>query len=746
MGEAAVGELYHNPKSESAAATAKAHIAAKYGGMELLLKADETLNGSVELRASTGSLNQANAIARFIAITTSSGLYPLPPYSSEKRQLAGTIDAWIDFSTAEALRILQQVRSASSQQEIEIQTQILLRSLAGLEKQLQTSTFLVGNAVTLADVVLCCDLQYAFEKVLDASARESIPSIVRWFQTVLHQPKFASVLGPVTLASAPLEAPKAAKKKGSEAGAKPKDSKKPAKENKPKQAPKKAVANGPAVGGKGDKKKETKLGLSASKKDDFGNWYSEAVIESEMISYYDVSGCYILRPNSFAIWEAITAFFDKGIKALGVQNAYFPLFVTEDALNTEKNHVEGFAAEVAWVTKSGQSELDRPIAIRPTSETVMYPYYAQWIRSHRDLPLRLNQWTNVVRWEFKHPTPFIRTREFLWQEGHTAFATQAEAEEEVLQILDLYAKVYTDLLAVPVYKGKKSAKEKFAGALYTTSVEAFVPATGRGVQGATSHCLGQNFSKMFKIEFETDDGGKQFAWQNSWGLSTRTIGVMIMVHGDDKGIVMPPRVAPLQVIIIPIPAANLTDAQRSELSAKTAELAAQLRAAGVRVQCDDRDNYRPGWKYNHWEVKGVPIRLELGSKDMEKKSAVLARRDNGAKEVVPLADVAVRIPALLEEIHADMYARSSAEFEECKETATTWDDFMAALDRKHMVLAPWADEEEIEDEVRKRSATADAMGAKTLCIPLEQPDLPPGTKCFVSGKPAKNWALWGRSY
>ncbi|EIE23566.1 prolyl-tRNA synthetase [Coccomyxa subellipsoidea C-169] len=469
-----------------------------------------------------------------------------------------------------------------------------------------------------------------------------------------------------------------------------------------------------------------------------------------------LAGCYILRPNSFSIWESITAFFDKGIKDLGVQNAYFPLFVTENALNTEKDHVEGFAAEVAWVTKSGQSELDRPIAIRPTSETVMYPYYAQagaqspeteiWIRSHRDLPLRLNQWTNVVRWEFKHPTPFIRTREFLWQEGHTAFATKAEAEEEVLQILDLYSRVYTDLLAVPVCKGKKSAKEKFAGSLYSTSVEAFVPATGRGVQGGTSHCLGQNFSKMFKIEFEADDGSKQFAWQNSWGLSTRTIGVMIMVHGDDKGIVMPPRVAPLQVIVIPIPAGSMSDAQRAELTSTTADLVAQLKQAGVRVQCDDRDNYRPGWKYNHWEVKGVPIRLELGFKDLEKKSAVLARRDTGAKETVALTDVAARVPELLEQIQADMLARSTAEFEECKETATTWDEFMAALDRKHMVLAPWADEEEIEEDVRKRSATAEAMGAKTLCIPLEQPELPPGTKCFASGKDAKNWALWGRSY
>eukprot|EP00884_Botryococcus_braunii_P010190 jgi/Botrbrau1/19172/Bobra.0077s0081.1 len=496
----------------------------------------------------------------------------------------------------------------------------------------------------------------------------------------------------------------------------------------------------------GGKKKETKLGLSHKKEDNFGDWYSEVVVESEMISYYDVSGCYILRPWSFSIWEDITAFFDKGIKKLGVQNAYFPLFVTEDALNTEKDHVEGFAAEVAWVTKSGKSDLERPIAIRPTSETVMYPYYAQWIRSHRDLPLRLNQWTNVVRWEFKHPTPFIRTREFLWQEGHTAFATRAEAETEVFQILDLYARVYTDLLAVPVCKGYKSANERFAGALFTTSVEGFVPATGRGVQAATSHCLGQNFSKMFKIEFEAEDKTKQLAWQNSWGLSTRTIGVMVMVHGDDKGLVLPPRVAPVQVIVIPIPNSKMSEEERVALSDKAMEIVELIKDAGVRVSSDTRDVYTPGWKYNHWEVKGVPVRLELGPKDMQAGAAQLARRDGGAKEVVAWADLAARIPALLEQIQTDMYEKQKAIFESSIEKVTSWDDFMAALDRKHMALAPWCDTVEAEEDVRKRSATAEQMGAKTLCIPLEQPELPAGTKCFVTGGEAKNWALWGRSY
>jgi len=287
-------------------------------------------------------------------------------------------------------------------------------------------------------------------------------------------------------------------------------------------------------------------------------------VAGELIEYYDISGCYILRPWAYSMWEQIKDFFDAEIKKQGVENCYFPLFVSAARLEAEKDHIEDFAPEVAWVTRSGQSELDVPIAVRPTSETVMYPVFANWIRSHRDLPMKINQWCNVVRWEFKHPTPFIRSREFLWQEGHTAFAGKAEADAEVRRILELYRRVYEELLAVPVVPGVKSEKEKFAGGLYTTTVEAFVPQTGRGIQGATSHCLGQNFAKMFQIEFENKTGGRSMPWQNSWGCTTRTIGVAIMVHGDDKGLVLPPRVAPQQVVVVTIPNTKLSpeDAQR----------------------------------------------------------------------------------------------------------------------------------------------------------------------------------------
>lgn len=360
--------------------------------------------------------------------------------------------------------------------------------------------------------------------------------------------------------------------------------------------------------------------------------------------------------------------------------------------------------------------------------------------------MRLNQWTNVVRWEFKHPTPFIRSREFLWQEGHTAFATKEEADAEVQTILDLYRRVYEELLAVPVIKGVKSSKEKFAGALYSTTVEAFIPHTGRGIQGATSHCLGQNFSKMFNINFEDKDGNQAQPWQNSWGMTTRTIGVMVMTHADDKGLVLPPRIANVQVVIVTIPNSKMSEDEQRNLDAKAKDIEETLKSAGIRVKYDDRDIYTPGWKYNHWELKGVPLRIEIGPRDMQNSVVMIARRDTGSKETAAWEGLAAKIHQVLEDVQTSMFAKAKEAFYGCLEEVTTWDDFMTALNKKHMVLAPWADEEEVEEDVKKRSATADAMGAKTLCIPFDQPELPEGAVCFASGKPAKNWALWGRSY
>eukprot|EP00116_Pleurobrachia_bachei_P000521 sb/3460783/ len=433
----------------------------------------------------------------------------------------------------------------------------------------------------------------------------------------------------------------------------------------------------------------TRLGLEAKKSENLSDWYTQVITKSEMIEYYPVSGCYILRPWSFAIWEAIQSWFDTEIKKLGVDNCYFPMFVSNSALEKEKTHIADFAPEVAWVTRSGLSELAEPIAIRPTSETVMYPSYADWIRSHRDLPLKLNQWCNVVRWEFKHPQPFLRTREFLWQEGHTAFATRQEAEDEVFTILDLYHGVYKELLAIPTVKGRKTEKEKFAGGDFTTTVEGYISATGRGIQGATSHHLGQNFSKMFDITIEDPNsttGDKLFVHQNSWGLSTRSIGVMVMVHGDDKGLVLPPRVAKIQVVIVPC---GMTDANKAEVQAHCEALEKSLCKAGLRASADMRMNVTVGWKFNAWEQKGVPVRVEIGPRDMKNQQVVAVRRDNGAKVTLKNENLETNLQDLLNTIHDDMYNRALVERDNAMVVVKEWKDFCSNLDQKKILLAPF---------------------------------------------------------
>ncbi|KAG1355177.1 Proline--tRNA ligase, cytoplasmic [Cocos nucifera] len=509
------------------------------------------------------------------------------------------------------------------------------------------------------------------------------------------------------------------------------------------------IGGGDGLGGVGsvrsrkkEVKKETRLGLTYKKDKDFGEWYSEVCVAGEMIEYYDISGCYILRPWTMAIWETLQAFFDAEIKKMNIKNAYFPLFVTENVLQKEKDHIEGFAPEVAWVTKSGQSEMEIPIAIRPTSETVMYPYYSKWIRGHRDLPLKLNQWCNVVRWEFSHPTPFIRSREFLWQEGHTAFATKDEADQEVLEILELYRRIYEEFLAIPVIKGQKSELEKFAGGFYTTSVEAFIPNTGRGIQGATSHCLGQNFAKMFQINFENEKGEKAMVWQNSWAYSTRTIGVMVMVHGDDKGLVLPPRVASVQVIVIPVP---YKDADTQAIFDACRSTVETLCKAGFRAEVDLRDNYSPGWKYSHWEMKGVPLRIEIGPKDLANNQVRVVRRDSGAKMDIPMHSLVEQVKEILSNIQESLFNAAKQKREACVKVINTWDEFIAALNNKKLILAPWCDEEDVEKDVKARTK-GELGAAKTLCTPFDQPRLPEGTLCFASGRPAKKWTYWGRSY
>merc|ERR1711920_332078 len=434
-------------------------------------------------------------------------------------------------------------------------------------------------------------------------------------------------------------------------------------------------------------------------------------------------------------------------------------FVTKEKLSKEENHLDGFAAECAWVTKYGNSDLSEAIAIRPTSETIMYPTYKNWIRSHRDLPLLLNQWNSVVRWEFKHPTPFIRAREFLWQEGHTAHETKEQSEEFVRQILDSYAQMYEDLLALSPIKGTKSELEKFAGADYTTTVEVFSPGSGRSIQAGTSHNLGQNFGKMFGISAEDHKGDKIIPYQTSWGLSFRAIGSMIMVHSDDTGLVLPPRAAHTQVIIVPI----LFKGKEEMVNTKAKELKKVLEASGVRVEIDERTNYTPGRKYHYWEVRGVPLRMELGPRDIANNQVRVVRRHNGASEDIPMANLGGSVSTLLDAIHNDMLANAIKTRDERISKADNWEDFMAAVLKGNMILTPFCYKKEYEEQIKKKSKeaslaasgedeeeerSATSSAAKTLCAPFyanEKP-IPEGTKCFFSGEPATCFMLWGRSY
>ncbi|THC93789.1 hypothetical protein EYZ11_006735 [Aspergillus tanneri] len=517
------------------------------------------------------------------------------------------------------------------------------------------------------------------------------------------------------------------------------------------------------------------IGIDVSKEEDFPGWYQQVLTKGDMLDYYDVSGCFILKtdmtqPASFYIWEEIQNWFNTRIKKMGVRNCSFPLFVSEDVLKREKDHIEGFAAEVAWVTHAGSTPLEKKIAIRPTSETVMYPYYSKWIRSHRDLPLKLNQWNSVVRWEFKHPQPFLRTREFLWQEGHTAHLTQEGAHEEVMQILDYYAQIYEELLAVPVIKGRKTEKEKFAGGLYTTTVEGYIPSTGRGIQGGTSHGLGQNFSKMFNITVEDPSvkGDEKkppiHVWQNSWGLSTRTLGVMVMIHSDNRGLVLPPRVAETQTVIVPVGiTAKTSDEDREKLYAEIDGLVAVLEAAGVRAISDKREGYSPGWKFNDWELRGVPLRIEFGPGESAGHFVTAARRDvpgKDGKTTIPIPDFATAVPAMLETIHNDLFKRADDEYRSHRKLITNWDDFVPALNDKNICIIPHCLTEECEDQIKDMSARkaeedsdepqdarAPSMGAKSLCIPFDQPEgITPGvTKCTnpQCSRLAEKWCMFG---
>src|SRR3989338_5244024 len=393
-------------------------------------------------------------------------------------------------------------------------------------------------------------------------------------------------------------------------------------------AEKKPPAGGKPATGK-PAEKEKPLGIAVKKADDFVEWYAQVVLKAELADYAPVKGFMIIRPRGYAVWENIQAYFNVRMKALGVQNVYFPLLIPESFFKREAEHAKGFAPELAWIEKK---EGEERVAIRPTSETIMYDSYAKWIRSYRDLPLRINQWCNVLRWEVSQTKIFLRTREFLWQEGHCVYETKEDCDKEVLLMLEEYRKLCEEILAIPVITGYKSKAETFAGALYTTTLEALMP-DGKALQMGTSHNLGQGFAKAFGIEFLGRDEEKHVPWQSSWGFSTRLIGALVMVHGDDKGLVLPPNIAPTEIVIVPI----FKDENKAMVLEKAHDIKSKLR--GHSVILDDREGYTPGWKRSEWEMKGIPLRIEIGPKDIANSQAVLARRDTGEKKIVKLDNI-----------------------------------------------------------------------------------------------------------
>jgi prolyl-tRNA synthetase len=467
--------------------------------------------------------------------------------------------------------------------------------------------------------------------------------------------------------------------------------------------------------------------------EDFSRWYLDVVRRAELADYSPVKGCMVIRPYGYAIWEHIQRMLDDRFKATGHVNAYFPLFIPESLLMKEKDHVEGFSPQVAWVTRGGDEELEERLIVRPTSEVIIGTMYAKWVKSWRDLPILINQWANVVRWE-KVTRPFLRTTEFLWQEGHTAHETAEEAEEETLKILALYKEFAENELAMPVVDGIKSESEKFASASRTYSIEALM-GDGRALQAGTSHNLGQNFAKAFEIEFQGRDKTMQNAWTTSWGVSTRLIGGVIMTHGDDSGLVLPPAVAPHQVVIIPIPRGNWKETVLPTCEA----IRKELTAAGVRVKLDDSEENSPGWKYAEWELRGVPLRLEIGPKDIEKGTVFSARRDTREKAALPMADLTTTVKNLLQAIQDNLLARARTFREEHTSEAATWEEFTSAMEgRPGFVIASWCGSAECEAQIKTETQ------ATLRNIPMGSPRVD-GT-CIKCNAPSSVKAWFAKAY
>lgn len=468
---------------------------------------------------------------------------------------------------------------------------------------------------------------------------------------------------------------------------------------------------------------------------DFSRWYVEIIQKAELADYAPVKGMMVIRPYGYAVWERIQRLVDDRIKKSGHSNAYFPLLIPESFLQKEAEHLEGFAPEVAWVTHGGKEELEERLAVRPTSEAIIGNMYAKWIKSWRDLPLLINQWANVVRWE-KVTRPFLRTTEFLWQEGHTAHESFEEAQDETLMILSLYKEFVENELAIPVISGKKSKREKFAGALETFAIEAMM-SDGKSLQMGTSHNLGQQFSKVFNIRFEDRNQKLQYVWQTSWGVSTRLIGALVMAHGDDSGLKFPPNIAPVQVVIVPISAGNW----KENVLPLARNIEEKLGEEGLRVKLDEREEFTPGWKFSEWEMRGVPLRVEIGPKDIEKKQVVVVRRDTGKKENVTQASMNRKVPEILREIQKNMFEMALKFQQENTREVKDYEEFKAIMEsKKGFIKAFWCEDQVCEEKIKEETM------ATIRVILLDQDKKAARGKCVFCQKPTETVVYFGRAY
>jgi prolyl-tRNA synthetase len=489
-------------------------------------------------------------------------------------------------------------------------------------------------------------------------------------------------------------------------------------------------------------------GITVKKAEDMPEWYSQVCVKAKVADYSPIKGCMVIRPLGYALWQSIMDEFNRMLKEDGVQNAYFPLFIPESFFQREAEHAEGFRPEVAWVQNKDDAEGKERFAIRPTSETIMYDSYSRWVRSWRDLPLKINQWCNIVRWEVQDVKLFLRSREFLWQEGHCVYETAEECHKETLHYLERYRQIAEELLAIPVILGQKTERERFAGAIQTYSVETLMP-DGKALQLGTSHDLSQGFAKAFDISFQGRSGEQQLPWQNSWGISTRMVGALILTHGDDKGLVLPPRIAPNKVAVVPI-----IFEKEKEAIVKEAEKVGEL-LTEFNPLVDTRDEYTSGWKFNEYELRGVPLRVEVGPKDIAKQQAVVIRRDTGAKEPVPLAQLRHRVKVLLDEIQRSLYDQAKARTEASIVAAPDFKAFEQAIAKRKTVFASHCGDEECEFVIKEKTA------ATARCVPLsrEQHEVhqakeeakrhaepAKGAACVHCGKPAKYNAYFARAY